>query len=219
MPLRLACATLSAALALAFAAADLRAQGGGAMVVQFAREGSVPAGLRVMSSSDQEPGRWRVERVGPVLALAQTDLGRHGYRLAAIEGASLADVQVGVRLRVGRGDRAAGVAWRIQDARNYYAARLDFDKREVVVYKFLHGNRVRLDRAPDVRLDEGTWHDLLVEHVGTKIRVWLNGVPVARGRDDGLQAAGRVGFWMPGDGTAHFERLWYQALPPATTQR
>jgi hypothetical protein len=184
-------------------------------VVRFerARVGALPSGLRLMSSSEAEPGQWQVEQVGRVLALGQTDLGRHGYRLAVLEEPSIADVHLGVRIRVGRGDRAAGAAWRVQDAHNYYAARLDFDRREVVLYKFIHGNRVRLARTSDVRLDADAWHELVVEHVGTRIRVWLNGVPVVSDRDDSLRQAGAFGFWIPGDGTAHFERLWFRALP------
>jgi hypothetical protein len=190
-------------------------------VVQFdgARAGSLPPGLRVLSSRQEEPGRWLAERAGNVTVLGQVDIGRHGYRLAVLEGTSLADVHVGVRLRVGRGDRAAGVAWRVQDAQNYYAARLDFDKREVVVYKFVHGSRVRLERSSDVRLDPEAWHKLLVEHVGKRFRVWLNGVPVASDHDDSLQAPGALGFWMPGDGTAQFERMWYKPLPRPATRR
>jgi hypothetical protein len=190
-------------------------------IVQFesTRAGSLPPGLRVLSSREEEPGRWQVERAEHAAVLGQVDIGRHGYRLAVLEGESVADVHVGVRLRVGRGDRAAGVAWRVQDAQNYYAARLDFDTREVVVYKFVHGSRVRLERSSDVRLDPGAWHELLVEHVGKRFRVWLNGVPVASDHDDSLQAAGTLGFWMPGDGTAQFERLWYKPLPRPANRR
>lgn len=213
--MRLASAILTISIALLGASGDLKADDTRPAVVAFdaAPAGSLPPGFRVLSSSDRERGRWVVERMGTVAALGQTDLGRHGYRLAVLEDVSLSDVHVGVRLRVGSGDLAAGVAWRVQDARNYYAARLDLDDREVVLYKFVHGSRVRLDKSSDVRLDPGAWHEMVVEHVGTKIRVWVNGVPVASDRDDSLLAAGTVGFWMPGDGTAHFERLWHRPLP------
>lgn len=203
------------ALLMTAVTAGVRLHADSTNVLRFdgARTGVLPAGIRVLSSSEKERGEWKVERVDRVLALGQTEVGVQGYRLAVVERASFGDVHVGARLRVGRGDRAAGLAWRVRDVANYYAARLDFDRHEVVLYKFVHGNRVRLARATDVRLDPDQWHDLMVEHTDTRIRVWLNGVPVVGARDDSIREAGTLGFWMPGDGTAHFERLWYRALP------
>ncbi len=195
------------------AGSSLRA--GTPTVVSFeqVRPGTLPAGFRTLSSAESEPGRWQVERVDGLLALGQVVQGRAGYRLAVLDSPRLEHVRAGVRLRVSGGDRAAGIAWRILDAGNYYAARLDFDDREVVLYKFVRGNRVRLERLSDVRLDERGWHELSVEHVGERLRVWLNGVPVASERDAALSSPGMVGLWLPGDATAHFERLWYEALP------
>ncbi len=183
-------------------------------VVTFAdvRPGTIPDGFRTLTSTPAEPGNWRVERVENTPALVQSDLGQRGYRLAVLDRVALADVHAGVRLRMGTGDRAAGLAWRVQDAGTYYAARLDLDDRELVLYKFVRGNRVRLNRLTDLRLAANRWYNLLVEHRGTSIRVWLNGIPVARAEDDSVTAAGSLGFWMPGDGTAAFERLWYRPM-------
>jgi hypothetical protein len=215
MPLGLVVVPLALLMPAVTAGVRLHAEGTTVLRFDGGRTGVLPAGIRVLSSSEKERGAWKVERVDRVLALGQTEVGVQGYRLAVVERASFGDVHAGARLRVGRGDRAAGLAWRVQDVANYYAARLDLDRNEVVVYKFVHGNRVRLARTTDVRLDPGEWHDLMVEHAETRIRVWLNGVPVVSTRDDSLREAGRLGFWMPGDGTAHFERLWYRALPRA----
>lgn len=202
------------AVVLAVSTLPLQARGPDSTVVTFGdmRRGALPSGFRALSSVEHEPGRWQVVPLDGRLVLGQTDLGRSGYRLAVREGVSLEHVHVGVRLRMGAGDRAAGLAWRVQDAGTYYAARLDFDAHEVVVYKFVRGTRVRLDRRTGLRLDATAWHELMVEHVGARIRVWLNGVPVAADDDQTLQRAGALGFWMPGDGTARFERLWYRGL-------
>ena len=188
--------------------------GSSSTVITFAstRLGTPPDGFRFLSSSPQEAGRWTVERLGGATALVQGELGQGGYRLAVYEQAKHADVHVGARLKVGEGDRAAGLAWRIQDEGTYYAARLDFDQREIVLYKFVRGNRIRLDRRGDVRVDPTHWHELVVEHRAARIYVWLNGVPVLREDDESLREAGPVGLWMPGDGTAGFERLWLRPL-------
>jgi hypothetical protein len=214
MPTWTAIGTAPALLAM-LAVAVPHGSGNPATVVTFesAKPGVLPAGFRSMSSSDKEPGRWQVTNVDSVAALSQTDLGHRGYRLAVLDDVSMRDVHVGVRLRVGRGDRAAGVAWRVQNAQNYYAARLDFESHEVELYKFVGGNRVKLSELSGIRLDADAWHELVVDHEDTRIRVWLNGIPVASDDDDSVRTAGSLGFWMPGDGTAHFSRLWYEPLP------
>ena len=183
-------------------------------VVSFerARPGALPSGFRTLTSAESEPGRWQVEQVDGLFALGQVVQGRAGYRLAVLDSPRLEHVRAGVRLRVSGGDRAGGIAWRVQDAGNYFAARLDFEDREVVLYKFVRGNRVRLERLSDVRLSERDWHELAIEHVGDRLRVWLNGVPVASERDTALSSPGMIGFWLPGDATAHFERLWYEEM-------
>jgi hypothetical protein len=100
----------------------------------------------------------------------------------------------------------------VRDAANYYAARLDLADREFVLYKFVRGNRVRLSRLSNLRLSDADWHELAVEHTTERIRVWLNGIPVASERDDALPEAGMVGLWMPGDSTAQYKRLWFEPI-------
>lgn len=214
MPSLLLRASGLALLAAVFAIEPLQSREAAPTVITFggSRLGTLPTGFRTLTSVESEPGRWQTVASGRQTMLGQTELGRSGYRLAVRTDVALADVHMGVRLRTMAGDRAAGMAWRVQDAQNYYAARLDFDAHEVVLYKFVRGSRVRLDRRTGLRLDPAAWHELAVDHVGTRLRVWLNGVPVADDQDDTLTGAGTVGLWMPGDGTAHFERLWYRAL-------
>ena len=214
MPPLLLRASGLALLAAVFAIEPLQSRETASTVVTFggSRAGTLPAGFRTLTSIETEPGRWQVVASGRDTARGQVDLGRSGYRLAVRTDVSLAHVHLGVRLRMTAGDRAAGLAWRVQDAGNYYAARLDFDTNEVVLYKFVRGSRVRLDRRTGLRVDPAAWHELSVDHAGPRIRVWLNGVPVVGDEDETLAEAGTVGFWMPGDGTAHFERLWYRAL-------
>jgi hypothetical protein len=113
---------------------------------------------------------------------------------------------------MGPGDRAAGLAWRVRDAGNYYAARLDLKEREFVLYKFVRGNRIRLSRVSGLRLDEDRWHELVIEHAGENLKVWLNGIPVATEQDGSLPDAGMIALWLPGDSTASFSRLWYEPL-------
>lgn len=175
--------------------------------------GSLPPGFRVMSSSEKELGDWRVTKLADLHVLTQQSVSRGGYRLAALEAPPLAHLRVGTRLRVAdRGDRAAGLAWRVQDAENYYAARIDFKEREFVLQKFVSGNRIRLTRLEGLRLPPDAWHEIVVQHSGDTIRAWLNGIPVAFERDKAPPAPGQIALWMPADSSCHFARLWYEPL-------
>jgi len=185
------------------------------VVITFegALPGRLPAPFRAMSSADKDPGRWEVTRLGDLQVLTQVALGRGGYRLAAVEATHLQHLRVGVRLRLAdRGDRAAGLAWRVRNVENYYAARVDFKEREFILHKFVGGNRIRLSRLGGLRLDERAWHEIVVEHSGDTIRAWLNGIPVATERDKGPREPGMVALWMPSDSSCHFARLWYEPL-------
>jgi hypothetical protein len=177
-----------------------------------AKDGVLPEMFRAMSSSDEEKGTWQVQRVDGRRVLSQTTIGDRGYRLAALKDSRIEHFRASVRLRIGRGDEAAGLAWRVQDANNYYAVRLDINDNEIIVYKFVGGNRVRLERLRRLRLDRDEWHEIMVEHIGEEMRVWLNGIPVASEDDNSLHSPGMLAFWMPGDSTAHFERLWYEPV-------
>ena len=174
--------------------------------------GALPPGFRVLTSANADPGRWEVARTEGTVALAQRAEGGPGYQLAVLESPHLAHLRLGVRVRMGQGDRAAGLAWRIRDGENYYAARLDLDEREFVLYKFVRGNRIALEHLSSLRLDETVWHDLTVEHIGDRLRAWLNGIPVASERDRSLSEPGMFGPWLPSDSTASFAGLWYEPL-------
>jgi hypothetical protein len=176
------------------------------------RLGRLPDAIETLHSSGAEPGDWRIQRFDGRTTLSQLRPGGGGYQLAVLRSETLRDLALSVRVRTGeQGDKAAGLAWRVQDADNYFAARLDLQDRQLVLYKFVRGNRVSLDTVRDLRLDESAWHTLGVEHAGEEIHVWLNGVPVARERDGSL-GPGRFGVWMPSDSTAYFDNLQYQAL-------
>ena len=177
------------------------------------RVGGLPPGFRLLQSADAKPGRWEVERLGGTVVLSQTVAGRPGYQLAVLESPFLEHLRAGVRLRRGTaGDGAAGLAWRVQDAGNYYAARLDFHARQLVLYKFVRGNRISLEQLSDLRLDDTAWHELVIEHLGEEMRVWLNGIPVASERDRSLSTPGMLGPWLPSDSTASFTDLWYEPV-------
>lgn len=178
------------------------------------RAGALPDDFEPLRSADApDPGTWRIRRIDGRPAVAQLLAGGAGYQLAVLRAPRLEHLRLGVRVRVGdEGDKAAGLAWRVQDRGNYFAARLDLRQRQFVLYKFVRGNRISLASVGDLRLDDRAWHDLAVEHVGDRVRVWLDGVPIASERDSALATAGRLGLWLPSDSTAYFTDLRYGRL-------
>jgi hypothetical protein len=129
----------------------------------------------------------------------------------------------------------AGIAFRLQDASNYYVIRASTRGNESVPgsllwYRVVGG--VRHDGAGEgkgflVPIPPDTWQELRVECAGNSIRGILNGkllIPPAPGGatnndaavNDTTFAAGMTGFWTAGDTVAYFAdtRIEYTARVP-----
>jgi hypothetical protein len=115
-------------------------------------------------------------------------------------------------LRFPESPNAAGLAWRYRDRDNYYGLALDLHAQNVRIYRVVAGNRTRLEDEDDLELDPSTWHTLKIEHEGMRMRVWVDGVPVADGRDRTRPEPGAVGFWTAGDSTVWFDDLRAEPL-------
>ena len=76
-----------------------------------------------------------------------------------------------------------GLVWRVQDAENYYLARLDLDRQDIGLYRVTAGNRTRIEGEDDLELDPTAWHTLRVVQEDENIRVYLGGIRVLRARD------------------------------------
>jgi len=151
--------------------------------------------------------RWLVQRDGAngYLAHASDPSGHTGFDLAVFDGEKTKDVSVSARLRLAGGQRSGGIVWRVQDAENYYLARLDLDRQDIGLYRVTAGNRTRIDGEDDLELDAAAWHTLRVAHEDDEIRVYLGGIRVLRARDRTFGQAGGAGVWCAGDAVAHFD--------------
>jgi hypothetical protein len=174
--------------------------------------GRPPAGFLFASSPTDRSGQWSVVRDGTNSVVGQLRQGQSGVQLAVVEGPSLGDLVLSVRLRLLEGARSAGVVWRYRDADNYYLARLDLREQDVRIYRVVAGQRTRLEEEDGLELQADSWNMLKVEHRGTRMRLLINGVPVADARDRTGQEAGAVGLWTS-DSTAWFDDLSVQPAP------
>ncbi len=213
-------------------------------VIDFGAEraGGTPPGFRAAITAGRgAPGDWKVilDDVPSVLApfstkspevpkrpvLAQLSRDTNEFRapLLILEGEPLQDFTFSVRFKIvgGKLDQMAGLAFRLQDERNYYYVRADANESTVAFLRYVEGELIGpISAAAAVK--RGEWHTLAVECRGSKFRTLFDGkevlpwtepshVPFPDGTSKGVFSAGRVAFWTKADSVAYFSeaRLVY----------
>jgi hypothetical protein len=188
-----------------------------AWTFEDAAVGRAPQGFVFADAGASQPGgAWQVLRDGANAVLGNAAHGR-GVTLAIASGTSLGSLTLSTRLRFSEGPGVAGIAWRYRDPENYYSVALDLRGQNVRMYRVVMGNRTRLEDEDDLELDPTAWHTIKVEDTGGRMRVWIDGVPVADGRDRARSEPGGVGVWTSGEATVWFDDL--QAEPVAESFR
>jgi len=213
--------------------------------------GRIPPGFTSLVSGPGRPGDWKVMdvAVAPVLAPLLTNLPNAMVATAKLTvlAASSADASPGhcpillltnetfanftltTRFKIVSGATApeAGIAFRLQDASNYYVLRAS-TRGNLLWYRVVGG--IRYDTqgiGVQVPIPQDGWQDLRLECAGNSIRGILNGklmIPPVRAGDptndvainDSTFAAGKTGFWIAGDTVAYFAdtRIEYTARVP-----
>ncbi|MCX6904802.1 MAG: DUF1080 domain-containing protein [Verrucomicrobia bacterium] len=185
--------------------------------------GETPKGFRSTVSGEGKPGDWKVilddapsamhalpnEAPLPakqsVLAQLARDPTDEHFPLLIFDEESFGDFTFTVRLKTvsGQVEQMAGVAFRIQDERNYYVVRVSSLANNIRFYKFANGIRSPAI-GPDMPIPKGVWHELTVECKGNEITLLLNGRPAMPALTDTSFAAGKIGFWTKSDAISHF---------------
>ena len=158
------------------------------------RENQAPPGFRSVVTGQGKPGDWRVimDEVPPLMQpitpgaasvakkavlaqLAQDPTDEH-FPLLIYEGDIMDDFTLTTRFKTVKGvaEQMAGIAFRIQNATNYYVVRASSLGNNLRFYKVLNGERGPLV-GPEVPIPSGVWHELTVECKGNAIRCLLDG--------------------------------------------
>jgi hypothetical protein len=181
--------------------------------------GSAPRDWVIAQARDGEPPRWVVVRDparGNVLAQLSRDRDFRRFPLA-IYGLQMTDGQIGVRFKPVSGGvaKAAGIVWRYQDENNYYVARADALRQNVMVARVKNGRRRELgsfgqltsddDFSVPLEIPDQQWHTLAVSFSGPRFRVLLNGIELFEVEDSTFLQAGRVGLWTMADSISYFD--------------
>ena len=195
-------------------------------------ENQAPPGFRSVVTGQGKPGDWRVilDEVPPLMQplspgassvakqavlaqLAQDPTDEH-FPLLIYEGDIIDDFTLTTRFKTVKGvaEQMAGIAFRIQNATNYYVVRASSLGNNLRFYKVLNGERGPLV-GPTVPVPSGVWHELTVECKGNAIRCLLDGKELITATDKvNPFMSGKIGFWTKSDSVSYFTdtRLVYK---------
>jgi hypothetical protein len=112
-------------------------------------------------------------------------------------------------------EQMAGIAFRIQDEKNFYVARASGLGKTFYFYKVDKGVR-----SPPVGnnmvIEKGVWHDLSIECKGTEINIMLDGKAAMPTLHDPTFGSGKIGYWTKSDSITYFAdtRINYVSREP-----
>jgi len=203
------------------------------------REGQTPPGFRSTVSGSGKPGEWKVlmeevpsllpplspEAVShskrPVLAQVARDPADDHYPLLVLDDEVFADFTLTTRFKLVNGavEQMAGLAFRIQDEKNYYYVRASGIGNTFYFFKFVNGNLLG-PIGSKVEITKGVWHEMSVECRGSQLTCSLDGKVVIPQLMQDTFAKGKIGFWTKSDSVSYFSetRIVYKpVVPPVQT--
>ena len=198
------------------------------------RENETPPGFRSALTGRGPAGEWKIitADVPPLVVpfstksplvpkrrvLAQLSSDRDETRAPLLiwDAEPFHDFSVTTRFKIVSGEieQMAGIAFRLQDERNYYYIRANAKDQNVAFLRYVEGELIGPISLP-AAVKRGDWNQLTVECRGTKLRAFLNErevlpwtepslVPFPDGTSKGVFPSGKIGFWTKGDSVVHF---------------
>ena len=192
--------------------------------------GQLPKGFRSALGGGGQPGEWKivVDEGSPLLSpispkapktnqrsvLGQVSRDRTDERFPMLifDEETLGDFTFTTRFKLvdGQEEQMAGLAFRIQDERNYYYVRASALGNSFYFFKIVEGVRSPPIGAK-VEIPKGVWHEMSVECKGHEIRASFNGKELIPALGDKSFKSGKIGFWTKSDSVSYFSdaRLAY----------
>ena len=176
--------------------------------------GKLPAKFHDTLTGQGAKGQW-VVRADPsapsqpnVLAQTSTDKTDYRFPLAIADEGSFQNLEMSVKFKAvsGEVDRAAGMAFRLRDANNYYIVRANALEGNYRLYHVVKGRRVQFAGA-NVKVASGEWYELRVECVGNHITCYYDNEQKIDATDETFKEAGKVGLWTKADSVTYFDDL------------
>jgi len=179
------------------------------------RTGTVPDGWEIAETAGHgTTAVWKVvaDKTAPsppnVVAVTKTENYGSTFNLLIAKDTSYEDLEISVRVKAGTGkeDQGGGPIWRVRDADNYYIARWNPLENNFRVYFVKNGRRRQLGSA-NVKADPAVWHEIEIEHEGTRIEAEFDGKKLIEVEDSTFREAGMVGLWTKADAATSFDDL------------
>jgi hypothetical protein len=112
-------------------------------------------------------------------------------------------------------EQMAGIAFRIQDEKNFYVARASGMGKTFYFYKFDKGVRSP-PIGNNMEIAKGVWHDLTIQCEGTDIHILLDGKEAMPTLHDPTFSTGKIGYFTKSDAISYFTdtRISYISREP-----
>jgi len=136
------------------------------------------------------------------------------YPMLMLGDQSYGDFTFTTRFKIVEGDveQIAGVAFRVQDEKNFYVARANVHSGTFYFYKVEKGMHTP-PIGNNVKFAPGEWHELTVQCEGTEIRLKLDGRDAMPPLNDPTFSAGRIALWTKSDSVAYFTDMAVSYTP------
>ncbi len=162
-------------------------------------EDAVPSLLAPLSPNAPRGGKQGV------LAQVSTDPTDERFPMLVYTNEIFGDFALTTRFKLvsGRVEQMAGIAFRIQDERNYYYVRASALGNTFNFFKVVNGLRSE-PISIKAGIPTGKWQELGIECRGTTIRTTLNGREAIPELTDKTFTSGRIGYWTKSDSVSYF---------------
>ena len=201
------------------------------------RSGPLSASFRSVVTGAGAPGDWQivqddlpsafssitsrspVSSKQAVLAQLSRDPSDEHFPLLIFDEQTFDDFKLTTHFKMveGRAEQMAGIAFRIQDEKNYYILRASALGNTFRFYKFVNGQR-SVPIGAELSIPAGTWHEMGIQCQGNLIGCFLDGKQVIPTLTDNSFTQGKIGFWTKSDAVTHFGRttiVYTPRQPPA----
>src|ERR1043166_6603224 len=194
-----------------------------------------PPGFRSVVGGGGKPGEWKIilddapsslPPIGskaassskqPVLAQLARDRTDEHFPMLIWDEETLGDFSASFRFKMvdGQEEQMAGIAFRLQDEKNYYYIRASALGGTFSFFKIVE----RIRSAPigvKVVIPRGVWHQMSVECKGNQIRASLDGREMFPALGDKSFSEGKIAFWTKSDSVSYFTDLKLTYVPKVT---
>lgn len=186
--------------------------------------GREPANFRAITGGTGKPGVWRIaaDKVPPlipaftpgaaadttqnVIAQSATDEVANRTPMLLFDEEDFADFTCKLRFKIVEGAlrQQAGIAFRVQDEKNYYVIRANAASKSFTYSKVYDGNPIGSPISVPAPVEKGKWHTIAVQCNATSINVFFDGQQLIPTMTDITFKSGAVGLWTLGDTIAYF---------------